>query len=580
MIGLFCLYLYSGSIDEYRIMEDLSDINIDIQPEVMRGESFLLIRNVPNKFSQERFFARYGDTVLLTEGIVINSQQIEGDYQHHLDAQIIAAYRSKSLDKLIGEFRGSFSGIILDDNTDSVTVYLDQLATKTLFYFKFSQGVVIASEVKSIVDFCKLNGLKVSLSMAGAYSMLSYGYMYQDNTLVNEIKRLREGNIYTFKKNDIEINCYHLFPQINEENESLSNDVAIDEINNLFRKGLGLQIEKNKEYGFVDAIPLSAGMDCRMTAFVHRDMEKEPALNFTYSETGQYDFIVPSQMAHDLGNKWLFKSLDHGWDLLNIEESIRIADGLTYYAWPAQLIDFIKCADTRNWGIIHTGVLGDVIIDSFSKVGDPRPYKIGDGAFSLKLIEKLKKYVSESTDIHEHGMIRNRGINGACLGYSLTFRHFTEDLSPFLYIDLFDYCMSIPLCKRQRHRLYYAWVRKYYSKALNYKHNGITPKGILEIRIHRKPYRLRAIPDILMNTIRIKINPNYGMNPLDSWYEENNILRNSMDAYFYENISVVEDWKELYQDTKELYQSGNTKEKIMAISLIGSIKMFFTEDEK
>ena len=577
MIGLFCLYLYSGSIDEYRIMEDLSDINIDIHPEVMRGESFLLVRNVPDKFLQDRFFNRYDDIVLLTEGIVINRQQIEGDYRQHLDAQIIDAYRGKSLDKLVGEFRGSFSGIILDDNINSVTVYLDQLATKTLFYYEFSQGVVIASEIKSIVDFCKLNGLKVSLSMAGAYSMLTYGYMYQDNTLVNEIKRLREGNIYTFSNNDIWITCYHVFSQINEENESLSNDVAIDEINHLFRMGLGLQIEKNKEYGYMDAIPLSAGMDCRMTAFVHRDMEKEPALNFTYSETGQYDFIVPSQMAHDLGNKWLFKSLDHGWDLLNIEESIRIADGLIYYAWPAQLIDFIKCADTRNWGIIHTGVLGDVIIDSFSKVGDPRPYKIGDGAFSLKLIEKLKKYVSESTDIHEHGMIRNRGINGACLGYSLTFRHFTEALSPFLYIDLFDYCMAIPLSKRQRHKLYYAWVEKYYPNALNYKHNGITPKGKLEVTVHKKPYRIRALPDVLRNTVRIKLNSNYGMNPFDGWYEGNPILKEKMDSFFFDNVPLVEGWEELYQDVVELYKTGNTKEKIQAISLVGTIKMFFAE---
>lgn len=577
MIGLFCLYLYSGKIDDYQIMKDLSDFNTEIRAEEIKGESFLVLRNVTKKFQADKILEHHEGIALVTEGVILNRTEIEEKNEKALSRSLIEHYKNGTLSNAMKELRGSFSGIIVDVETQKVTVFLDQLATKTLFYYQFKDGVVIASEVRSIANFCKMNGLPISLSMVGAYSMLTYGYMYLNNTLVKEIKRLREGSIYCFRKDEINVERYHEFSSIDEAKAEISDDVAIDEINTLFRRGLGLAIDKNKEYKYLDPIPLSAGMDCRMTAFVYHDLQDNPALNFTYSETGEYDFSVPSRMAHDLGNKWLFKSLDHGLDLYNIDESVKIADGLVYYAWPAQLMDFLRYANTREWGIIHTGVLGDVVIDSFVKVGASRKYKLGDGAFSIKLIDKLKKYVPEPVFDYEHGMLSNRGINGACLGYSLTFRHFTEDISPFLFIDLFDYCLSLPLNKRQRHRLYYAWVRKYYPEALEYKHNGISPKGKIEVSLKGKTYRIRAIPDILKNKIRKKLNPNYGMNPLDGWYSENKKLKMTMDNYFYTNVRCLERWNELYSDVNDLYTTGNTKEKIQAISLVGSIKMFFTE---
>ena len=527
------------------------------------------------KFEKEKILFENEQYVICVDGIILNLQEMLNCYScDDLAHLMIAVADKQELPLFLNKLRGNFCGIVYNKKNKNLKVFTDHFAVKTVFYYKNNDLFIVSTKVKDIVDILKYNNFKYDIDYIGSYALISYGYMYDKHTLISGIYRLKEGKILNY---DNYISIYDYY-KINISPQNIDVDTAIEKLDELFVKAVELQYLKNKEYGYTNYAPLSAGMDSRMTNYVLRKLSNELIVSFTYSETGEYDEIIPMQIAKELHNKWIFKSLDNGLDLFNIEESIKIADGLIYYAWPAQLNDFMKYINTDKLGVVHTGVIGDVVIGTFIKQYGKKTYQLGDGAFSQKLISKLKSFVDSDDKKaieYEKGMLTNRAINGACLGYSTTFKLYGEDMSPFMNVDLFDFCMSLPLEFRFRHKLYYLWVLKKYPMAGKYKHNGISIYGSRSICIKRKNYRIAALKDIVWNQLKVRFQKGYGMNPVQAWYDSNSELKKNLDDYFYNNINVMDAYIDLMNDTKQLYKTGNTIEKIMAISLVGSIKMFF-----
>ena len=567
MIGIFAVI----ADDEYRI--NFSSEDKDYKTNEDSGKHVFAYQMVLRKFEEDKIWFSNDSYCVMTDGVVVNYESTRADIEKLSPVVLLNHYQHDDLEEYLRILRGSFSGIIIDKKKKTIIAYTDQICSKPLFSYRDEHVAIVSSNVAWIVRFLRDNDIHYELDEVGAYSMITYGYMYGSHTLIKGVNKILDGSIVKIDSH-FHIKHYHVLDNttINTDEEE-----AIATIDKLFRTALKQQERKNNKHDYIDTIPLSAGMDCRMTSYVFHAITKRSALNFTYSETGEYDYEIPPVMAHELKNRWIFKGLDHGLDLMNIEESIILSDGLIYYAWPAQLIDFLKLINTKSWGVIHTGVLGDVVIGTFVKNPTQRDriYEIGDGAYSTMLINKLKTRLKVEKCDYEIGMIRNRGFNGACMGYSMTFRYFAEDMSPFLNVDLLDYCLSLPTELRERHNLYYKWIQTYYPQALKYKHNGVTAKGKLKIQFRGKDYRIRAIPDLIISKINSKVNPNYGMNPIQSWYDNNPDLRDCMDTYFFNNISYLDRWKEIKLDTEWLYKKGTAREKIQAISLVGSVKMFF-----
>lgn len=66
------------------------------------------------------------------------------------------------------------------------------------------------------------------------------------------------------------------------------------------------------------------------------------------------------------------------------------------------------------------------------------------------------------------------------------------------------------------------------------------------------------------------------MNPFDSWYSENISYRDSLNSYFKNNISRLDQFKELKNDCTILYENGNVREKLQVIGLLATLKLYST----
>ncbi len=187
----------------------------------------------------------------------------------------------------LSELRGSFAGVLWDKKMDKWMVFNNQVGDQKLFYFKTDSQIVVSSDL-----FYLNNQLsdKSSLDIHAAYSLLSYGYMTDNATLVKGIFRLTAGEYFTCEHEQFSLKRYY---EINNTPDyRLSEQDVIEHLDDLFRKAIQREFDKDLLYGYRHIAAMSGGLDCRMTNFVAHKMGYEDVSNITFSQYGYLDMTI------------------------------------------------------------------------------------------------------------------------------------------------------------------------------------------------------------------------------------------------------------------------------------------------
>ena len=518
---------------------------------------------------------------MVLDGVILNKHQLmeQGEAWHETVSRL---YDSQG-NNFFRKFRGSFTGIFHSRREDKWIVFNDQLGTKHLYYTILDDELYLSSELRDLHALLRNNSLKVSLNKQSAYSLLTYGYMLGDNTLWKEIKKLDPGSCINVQNKEIRIQQYYKLPKASE-NDQRSRKELIDGIDEKFRAAVRLQFEKDREYSYRHLVALSGGLDSRMTSWVAHDMGYKDQINLTFSQTDYLDETTPKKIAEDLKHEWIFKALDNGLFLKDIDQAVEMTAGIILYYTIAHGNSFYKLLNFEHLGILHSGQLGDVIIGSFIK--DFEDKEIGHKAFSKKLQSKLsEERTMSSIEEKENELLYRRGINGANSGL-LPSQYYTETASPFCDIEFLEYCFSIPIKKRAGHSLYRDWMIEKYPGAAEYiwettkKPVNAVVKKPRVLKIGGKKIPLKSIWPIILHKTGIrkryskKKRTKKSMQPLNYWYENDPELRNYLDRYFQDNLSYLEDAEEeLKQDVIQLYETGTAFEKNMVLTLLSALKL-------
>jgi asparagine synthase (glutamine-hydrolysing) len=569
-----------GVINKKRI-HNLDDFQVSKQSNSgsYADEAHLLVLNSNGRFYEENFLESNPKFLMIADGVLLNLDTllIENNAKDYFE--LCALLSEKGDSTFFKYFKGNFSGYFFDKQNMTGTLFTNHFGDKRIYYYENNEQFIFASTVLDIVNYLKKHNLPYDLDEAGAYCLLTYGYMYHNLTLVKQIKKLLPGQYLTIDSSGItQQHFYYKLPIASNVKEDDS--ILVEEINRLFTIATRLQVSKNERYSYRHVCPLSAGLDSRITTYAVSRLidDNDTLLNMTYSETFELDQIIPFKISKDIKSHLLFKAQDNGLFLKDIVAGAEIGDGIQYYPWPAQLTDYTNLLDKKSVGIIHTGVLGDAILGASFNTRNNDKAVFGDGAYSRKLLNKLSPLITEvEYPNREHGFFYNRGFNGATLGYSTAFQKFTEAYSPFMDIDFFNFCLSLPKELRKNHNLYYKWINKYYPEACKFKFNGmkIPKKPSFRLKYKGKSYPIETIPSLLINVINSKAGVYRGMNPMDFWYNTNKQMKEHLDNFYNSHISCLDGYDELKKDAIMLYNNGTTQEKTLVISLLGSVVRFF-----
>lgn len=562
----------------------------------IQGKDYRIERRTINKFLQDKIFVDAQDFIVITEGVILNKLELMKEYGEISFFDCVVNLYKKLGDTFFNRFRGSFSGLLYDKQLDKWLIYTDHTGDKQVFYSPLEDGLLFGTEMRFMVETLKANHLPITLNKTGAYLVLTHGFTMEDHTLVTEVKRLAPGHYLRYDISGLQEIQYHRF---SNRPKQMTVEEAVEGIDCLFRQAVKRQFEKDREYGYKHITTLSGGLDSRMTVWVAHQLGYTEQLNTTFSQSNYLDFTIAQQIATDLKHEFLFKALDHGNFIKNLDDITPLTYGNANFFGLAHGKSLYDLINFEPFGIMHTGMIGDAIVGTFFRTPEYKTeVKIGQGAYSLQLIERLNdyrfKYAYENEEIFCLYTRAFTGANEGMVGY----QERTEAISPFCDVDFLEFCYSIPLLLRYNHKVYFDWIFRKYPGAAEYVWEKIKAK-IQQVQNKEFKYMLllgRRVPAItdkrfptwLKGSIlrrlglrkkgekpkTLTIPGKDNMNPVDYWYNENVELREFMNIYWEENKHYIPD-NLLLKDMENLFNNGVVYDKLQILSTLSAIKLIY-----
>ena len=538
------------------------------------GENYFVQHFVNSKFQEDKVFYEDLDVLIALDGAILNMDELRRNSRSATNAEAIKKAYVAGDSRFFKSFRGEFSGLLYDKQSDKWIFFTNHVGSKSLFYYRDADLFVCASELKVVTQLLRKAGRRCTLDEAGAYMLLTYGFMLEDYTLVSEVKRLRPGHCIEVSPNSVRVESYYALHD--SPAWPTAKGKIIDTLEDLFRQAVGREYQKDVEYGYRHIATLSGGLDSRMAVIVAHELGYRDVLDITCSESGYLDQTIASRIAADLHDEFLAYALDNGTYLLdNMNASITANDGLALWGGAAHACSLWRKLDFTDYGIIHMGQIGDAVMGSFvTSAARQRPTP-GQGAYSRRLLPKisdiLQKIVAQY-ESEELFLFNNRAFNGAFNG-NWTAYQFSECASPFLDVDFLDYALRVPRNLKLHEKLYREWICAKHPRAARYvweKTKSRLSASTAEAYIRRQLWRVmsRIAPRRFIR----------GMNPLKYWYKNNVQIQESFLRHYRENLSRIDAFPALKADCDRLFNGGAPLEKTQVMTLLEAVKLHLTEE--
>lgn len=525
-----------------------------------------------NKFPDDQIFRTEEGTVSFLNGYVYNKADYERTYGCNW-AEAFTRALMEDADGALKKLRGGFCGYLYDQKTKELLVYTDQIAVKPVYYYINGEKWMVSDCVEDMAEVLKQNGLACEFQPLAAQYMLTYGYMIDDTTFVRQIHRLLPGNYLRVKDGRAAVLRYHF---LQNTPQTISEEEAVERIDAAFREAVRREFEKDREYGYRHLVDLSGGLDSRMVTWVAHDLGYTDQLNVTYCRDGYRDEKIARQVALFLGHEYLFKPLDDGKWMYDIDEMTSQNNGAALYMGMTGGRRLLEVINTEAFGIEHTGMIGDAILgtlyrDKALSCGKP---VFGQSAHSERLHYAFDEKILDEYPNQELFGIYTRGMLGASSSYLIR-QQYIETASPFMDVDLLDVAFSLPFDYRNHHHIYLRWLNEKYPQAAEFgweKWGGVKPKES-HIPLRKVKTTQRLLWERLCAVF--PINNQDSMNPVEYWYAKDQGIQECFARYAEETIGNPALGEELRKDIRLLLAEGGVEEKSLAITVLAMVKKYF-----
>ncbi|MBR2166510.1 MAG: hypothetical protein IJ915_08245 [Paludibacteraceae bacterium] len=492
-----------------------------------------------SKFLNDKYFHSENGCFLATEGVLFEADQ---------PSKAISRYRQGET-VFWDAWRGSFAGLLYDQTMDTLLLFNDHVGSKMLFYSQTEEGFFFASDLEVLAHALNLHTFNTSF----AQNILDNGCSEDNSTFLKGIYRLTAGQYLRIRGQQMEIYDYHRFdntPYPYDEAQMVARTDA------LFKQAVQRVIRKNEEEKLRHFYPLSGGLDSRMSQWIARQMTQQPITNYTYSQTGHYDHLLPREISRTLGNKWQFMPLDGGDYITDVEGVCHATEWLVNYMCPVEIYHFASLQDWSSAGVILTGINGDNI------------------------------FATETDNAHEMARIYTQGFNGNSLGSPLVLQHFTESYSPFCDVDVLDYVLHVPTIRRRNYFFYDRWILTCHPDAAkwHHKHELIGHRHRM-VTVAGRNIPLRDVPKRIVMSLLKRLHiydayrlSEYSMHPYDTWIQQNPQLLRTLQAYYTNHRHLLQDTP--FADVcEEKMRIGSVMEKGKVLTILSALQAFADNGE-
>lgn len=561
--------------DELQIFQDLKMLHVS---------DFKFYMSQDERFVNDRLFYDNNDYLIILDGVLLNKNELFNEYKVETLEELMTKLYEQYHDDFIKMLRGPFTGVIFEKKLNKLIAFCNQTGDAPIFYFNNECNLIISTNFNDIATYLNYNKIQYHFGEQAAIYMLSFGYLIDEHTFIDEVFRLRPGRLLVFEGNCLVERVYHFF--INDQFLDITMDEAIEQIDAEFKKAIKRCFTKDLEYGYTHhLVDMSGGLDSRMVNWVARSMGYKNITNISYSQSGSEEQIYAISASAQLGNKLIYKPLDDLTFLFDIEEILIKNFGLASYEGITGGNHLLKSLNMGLFGLEHTGQLGDVVVGSYVATAQ---HTVVDIRPELELHKVDNRFLNERFgNIYSNQEIFKfctRGMQGI-LSSHCTRRNYTEVVSPFIDVDFLSLCFSIPLAYRVNHRLYFAWIQKKYPDALKVP----STRAKLATQFDRSMNLLKLVYHRLMYELKIRLKevgviktfraPYNSMNPFRYWYTTRPELQCFLNQYYDETMELIGENIKIKQNIQVAFQDTNFHKKLAAITVLGMYKLHFRKEK-
>lgn len=536
--------------------------------KVIRYKDIIAIENFNDKFINDKIFFQDDEFIIILDGVIFNFKDLSNKNGIHDNINLIKKLFKRDGIRFIKELRGNFSGIIYSKSDDLYYAFTNHLGNKFCFYSLEDKNEIVSTDIFEIVKYRKRMGLNVNEDNDGINLMLTFGYMFYNKTLIKQVKKILPGCYLKSYNGSMIEEEYYKYDNTNIQ--TMSEDVAMREMNERFLSSIKLSFNKDLEYGYDHLGFLSGGMDSRMILIAAHSLGYKNINCITFSENYSLDELISREIANDFKFNGIIKSLNNGLYLENIDKCIESNSGEIVYCGAAHAVDSISKINLDRYGMIHNGNLADIMHGDYISADKHTKINMTNWAYSKRLystIEHLQKEAEKLYLNEEHFAIYNRGINGILNG-SISLYDKLETAEDFMDPDIVDFSMQLDPKYKYRENLFIKMVNKYYPEAVKYKWQrwNARPKdkyiNLMEGNFGRVYKRLsKEYYSLIYKEDRLN------MNPFDVWYKNNINLKNTIEGRYSEKIDLVSD-SIIRKNCIELFENGCFTEKAQVITVL------------
>ncbi|PZU81086.1 MAG: hypothetical protein DI529_15975 [Chryseobacterium sp.] len=525
----------------------------------------------------DSFILENEDLEIAIEGIILNKKQLlQNSGYSDFPSFFSNLFKEKNLDSF-KELEGEFRGYIWDKKENEIFVFTNPTASQRVFYFKDKKNVFFDTSLVRLAETLKEEKLLPEPDILALYELISFGNVLMNHTPIKGVKKINDGHTVVLDIFNLDINSIAYFDVAMFSEYQKDKKEALDQLNDLFNKGIELEYKKDLEYNSPHFSLLSGGLDSRMSVLSAIKLGYKPDEVFCFSQSSYFDESISRKIASDYGLKYSFVSLDDGTFLKEIDKLTEISEGCSIYTGGIHVYHAFQKLQSDNFKIIHGGLSGDTILGGF--VSEPKRKKPD---YSLILVndmflDKIKNETDLILNNHESEevfLLQNRTYNRIILGSQVMKENGNYQISPFMTKDFTQFALSIPESWKYKHDFYFMWLNKYCEEASYYlwEKTLTRPTSLWKKKwgenINKRLYK--AYVSVILKKPELT-----SMYPYQVYYNNSKEIQDYYQNYFEQNIWRLDGIPEFKNDIVKLYNQPDFFRKSQAVNILAIFKLFF-----
>ncbi|MEF9991558.1 MAG: asparagine synthase (glutamine-hydrolyzing) [Romboutsia sp.] len=202
-----------------------------------------------------------GNSVIVFNGEIYNHKELKKEliekgyeFKTKCDTESLLTTYLEYGENCVDKLRGMYAFIIYDKEKDILFGARDHFGIKPLYYMEDENIIAFSSEYKAILELVD----DITISEKNVQSYLSFQYVPNSQTLIENIKLVPPGHRFVIKNNKIE------FKKYNDINLSGTKEIKAKDIQNVIVDSISRHMEANVSVGTF----LSGGIDSTIVAAI------------------------------------------------------------------------------------------------------------------------------------------------------------------------------------------------------------------------------------------------------------------------------------------------------------------------